>query len=106
MALPEEGLATMYRNALSQHFARRDFTADDLAALDYRVVARLPKIGKQGLHAIRAWLGRQGLDLCNVPREERPAAKVPSGKRTVDRAIRLLERRGYRIIPPGSVELR
>ena len=90
-------LATMYRNALGQHFARRDFTAEELACLDYREVARLPKVGAQGLRAIRVWLHGQGLDLRNAPPEQvRPPDREPS----VDQAIRLLERRGYRVIPP------
>jgi hypothetical protein len=99
MALPEDELPTMHRNALCQHFARRDFTAEELAGLDYRDVARLPKVGEEGLRAIRAWLRRQGLDLRNAPRAENAPAAV--GKNHVDRAIRLLERRGYRVIPPS-----
>ena len=97
MAAPKDDLATMYRNAIGQHFARRDFTAEELADLDYREVARLPKVGQQGMRAIRAWLRRRGLDLRNVPAPDR---QVPVPKTSVDRAIRLLERRGYRVIPP------
>jgi hypothetical protein len=97
MATPVHSLATMYRNAIGEHFARRDFSAEELASLDYREVARLPKIGRQGLRAIRAWLRGQGLDLRNVPTVERPAG---TRKACVERAIRLLERCGYRVIPP------
>ena len=101
MALPEDELSTMHRNALSQYFSRRDFTAEELAGLDYRDVARLPKVGAEGLRAIRAWLNRQGLDLRNAPSDAEPAGTV--GNDRVGRAIELLERRGYRVIPPAAV---
>jgi hypothetical protein len=96
MPAPEEDLSTMHRNALSQHFDRRDFTAEELAGLDYRDVARLPKVGAEGLRAIRAWLHKQGLDLRNVPIEQEPAP-TPG---PLQWAIRLLERHGYRVIAP------
>jgi len=96
MPAPEEDLSTMHRNALSQHFDRRDFTAEELAGLDYRDVARLPKVGTEGLRAIRAWLRKQGLDLRNVPIEQ----EAPFARGPVERAIRLLERHGYRVIAP------
>jgi hypothetical protein len=95
MAAEEDELSTMHRNALSQHFARRDFTAEEIAGLDYWDVARLPKVGSEGLRAIRAWLRKQGLDLRNGPVEEAPVATGP-----IERAVRLLERHGYRVIAP------
>ena len=94
-------LSTMHRNALGQHFGRRDFTAEEIAGLDYQQVARLPKVGAEGLRAIRLWLRQRGLDLRNVPSGE---AVLPLVDRdAVGRAIQLLERRGYRVIPPGRM---
>lgn len=98
----QTGLSTLQKNALRQVFGRREFTAEDVARLDYRQVQRLPKIGKKGLEQICAWLQQQGYELSNPPM---PENEVGSGaalrlSQRLENAARLLQRHGYRVTPP------
>jgi hypothetical protein len=92
-------LGTMQRNALAQLFGRREFSAEDVAQLDYTLVERLPKIGSKGLETIRAWLQAQGLDLANLPGSDGSLADRRLQERLAH-ATRFLQRHGYRVIPP------
>lgn len=91
-------LNTMQRNALCQFFGRKDFTPQEVAALDYAVVAHLPKIGRKGIEAIRLWLQHHGLDLKNTP-DDSDHTDRRLNKR-LQLAARLLQRHGYRVDPP------
>jgi hypothetical protein len=93
------GLSTMQLNALRQLFERRDFTAEDVARLDYRQVERLPKVGKKGIEAIRTWLAQYGYDLLNVPVQDDLAEQRL--RERLDQATRLLKKHGYRVEPPA-----
>lgn len=99
--MPSSELGTLQRNALSQLFGRRDFSPEDVAKLDYTRVERLPKIGRKGLEAIRAWLHTQGLDLTNPPGNGDTLANRRLRQR-IATATRLLQRHGYRVTPPNG----
>ena len=93
------GLSTLQRNALAQFLQRRDFTPQDIAQFDYLQIARLPKIGRKSLDAIRKWLRGHGYDLRNTP-ESAMAAAHQRGEMRVDKAVKLLRKHGYEIRPP------
>lgn len=92
-------LSTMQRNALSQFFGRKEFTPEEVAELDYSVVAHLPKIGRKGIQTIRGWLQQHGRDLKNLPDHGHEHADQRLNQR-LQNASRLLKKHGYRVDPP------
>lgn len=102
IAIPAEttvALSTLQRNALAQFLQRRDFSPRDIAGFDYDQIANLPKIGRKGIVAIRAWLNHYGLDLRNPPQNENDRASRRQQAK-LEQAINLLKKHGYRILPP------
>ena len=51
-----EGLTTRQINALRLLLEKREFTTQDVAALDYHQLARMPGIGGKSLNLISEWL--------------------------------------------------
>lgn len=95
----EQALSTLQRNAIAQFLNRRNFSPKDIAGYDYQVIASLPKIGKKGIVAIRAWLIAHGQDLKNIPPEQSESAQRRHREKLVH-AIKLLEKNGYRVQAP------
>ena len=93
------GLSTLQRNALAQFLQRRDFTPHDIAQFEYAQIARLPKIGRKSMAAIREWLHGHGCDLRNTPESARDACHQ-RGELRLDKAMKLLQKNGYQILPP------
>lgn len=93
------GLSTLQRNALAQFLQRRDFTPHDIAQFEYAQIARLPKVGKKGIEAIRQWLRQHGCDLRRCPDAEQVTAHQRVEQR-LDKALRLLKKNGYEVQAP------
>ena len=53
-------LPTRQKNALRLLLGKASFTAEEVAAIDYRVIERAPGVGKNSLAIINAWLGTYG----------------------------------------------
>lgn len=94
------GLKTRQVNALRMLLERREFTAEEVAMLDYHLLARMPGIGGKSLDIIREWLSAQGLDLMNSPAEYSNSLRFCRLEARLSRAQRLLEKHGYGISPP------
>jgi hypothetical protein len=92
----QAALNTMQRNALSQFFGRKTFTAEEVAELDYNIVAHLPKVGHKGITIIRAWLQQHGHDLSNLPVDDQPHDSRRLEQRLLQ-AAKLLQKHGYRV---------
>ena len=88
----QEGLKTRQVNALRMLLERREFTAEDVAALDYYLLARMPGIGGKSLDAIREWLTSQGLDLLNSPSDYANSLRFCRLEARLLRARSLLEK--------------
>lgn len=95
-----EGLKTRQVNALRMLLERRDFTAEDVAALDYHLLARMPGVGGKSLDIIREWLAAQGLDLLNSPANYSTSLRFCRLEARLIRARKLLEKNGYSVTPP------
>ena len=93
-------LSTWQRNALSSLFGTKEFTPEDVAKLDHAAVARLPKIGKKGIEAIRTWLQGCGYDLSNLPEDNKGFAERRLKNRLLH-AARLLQKHGFHVEPPA-----
>lgn len=96
-----EGLKTRQINALRLLLERRDFTPEDVAALDYHLLARMPGVGGKSLNIIREWLNSHGLDLLNSPGEYARTLRFCRQEARIERARFLLEKHGYSVLPPG-----
>lgn len=99
MSMPE-GLRTRQVNALRMLLERREFTAEEVSALDYQLLARMPGIGGKSLDIIRDWLMSQGLDFLNSPAEYSRDLRFSRLEARLKRARSLLEKHGYSITPP------
>lgn len=95
-----DGLKTRQINALRLLLGRREFLPQDIAALDYHTLVRVPGIGGKGLNLIREWLHSYGLDLLNSPGEFRDSLQHFRQEARIQRARNLLEKHGYSILPP------
>jgi hypothetical protein len=99
-------LPTFQRNVLRKYFRRANFTAADVAEIDYQRLVRFPGVGAKGMQNIRSWLHNFGLELRNVPlpvadgfRKDSDAA----GKtQRIERAIALLRKQGFVVRPSRS----
>ncbi|MGC3965401.1 MAG: hypothetical protein QM803_19345 [Rhodocyclaceae bacterium] len=96
-----QSLPTRELNALRGLFDKVQFSADEVLALDYRVIRRLPGVGPKGIENIRLWLEAQGLFPENWPRLGSGAHRSRHHLR-IQAAIRLLEDHGYEIVPPTA----
>lgn len=94
------GLKTRQVNALRMLLERRDFTAEEVAALDYHLLARMPGVGGKSLDIIREWLTAQGLDLLNSPADYSRSLRFCRLEARLMRARNLLEKNGFRVSPP------
>lgn len=100
-------LPTLQRNALRKIFDRPAFTPEEVARLGYRRLQQAEGIGRKGLEAITAWLGRHGFEL-KPPELPVEAPKLARGaRRNIEQAVRLLRTHGYvvqvdRSLPPGG----
>lgn len=65
-----------------------------VSTLSYSLVKRLPNIGAKGLNDIVVWLAEDGFTLRDMP-EQKPVGNV--SHTTIQKAIALLERQGYKI---------
>jgi hypothetical protein len=97
-------LPTFQRNVLRKYFRRANFTAADVAEIDYQRLARFPGVGAKGMLNIRTWLHGFGLELRNVPLPVDVAPELDaSGKaQRIERAIALLRRQGFVVKPSRS----
>lgn len=91
-------LPTLQRNALCKLFERADFSPAEVVAVGYLRLQKVNGIGPKGLEIICHWARAHGLEL-------QPVDAVRSGRllQRVERAIRLLERHGYEVHRPRSV---
>jgi len=96
----ERLLNTRQTNALRALLERKDFSAEDVAALDYHVLARMPGIGGKSLSIIREWLASNGLDLLNSPDDYSKSLRFCRLEARLERARKLLEKYGYDVVPP------
>jgi hypothetical protein len=102
----ERDLPTFQRNVLRKYFRRANFSAEDVAEIDYQRLVRFPGVGAKGIQNIRTWLHTFALDLSNAPapgddstRHERD----PQGKaQRIERAIALLRKQGFVVRPSRS----
>jgi len=78
---------------------KSDFIPADVPPLSYRQISKAPGIGRKGMVIILAWLAEFGLALSGQP--EWHASRPVSCKR-LQQAIHMLERHGYRILPPAA----
>ncbi|MFT3735515.1 MAG: hypothetical protein QM776_10895 [Rhodocyclaceae bacterium] len=93
-------LSTRQINALRMVLERRDFSAREVADIEYAEMLRAPGLGEKGLRAIRDWLASQGLNFRNAPSDD-PSPRVTALRRKrLERAIALLEMHGYRVEGP------
>lgn len=99
--MDSQKLGALQRNALARLFGRQDFTPEEVARLDYAQVERLPKIGKKGVAAIRAWLAGYGYDLQHLPDTEASHTRKRLQLRLAH-AARLLLKHGYHVDPPAG----
>ncbi|MFA9439235.1 hypothetical protein ACDA63_06305 [Uliginosibacterium sp. sgz301328] len=95
-----QSLPTRELNALRGLFDKVQFSADEVVALDYRVIRRLPGVGPKGIENIRHWLEAQGLYPENWPHNGSAAHRSRHHSR-IEAAIRLLEDHGYEVVPPA-----
>lgn len=101
-----EGLTTRQINALRLLLEKREFTTQDVAALDYHQLARMPGIGGKSLNLIREWLNSKGLDLLNSPNDYSKSLKFCRLEARLSRAQALLEKHGYAVSSPGDAAKR
>ncbi|WP_263772937.1 helix-hairpin-helix domain-containing protein [Propionivibrio soli] len=92
-------LPTRQRNALRALLDKPSFSPQEIAALDFRVVARAPGIGRKSLDLINAWLNGYGYQLSGMPRAL-PNSRQARRRRELERAIRLLRSGGYVVHGP------
>lgn len=88
-------LPTRQRNALRLLLDKRIFTPEEIAALDYHVVERAPRIGKNGLAVISSWLNSYGHELDSPPVATRSRKEQCQNK--IERAINYLRWHGYEV---------
>jgi hypothetical protein len=102
----ERDLPTFQRNVLRKYFRRANFSAEDVAEIDYQRLVRFPGVGAKGIQNIRAWLHTFALDLKNVPAPGDESARHerdPHGKeQRIERAIALLRKQGFVVRPSRS----
>jgi hypothetical protein len=101
----ESALPTFQRNVLRKYFRRANFTAADVAEIDYQRLVRFPGIGAKGIQNIRSWLHGFGLELKNVPPLVAGGAdeRATSAKtQRIERAIALLRKQGFVVRPSRS----
>lgn len=86
----------MQCNALRIILGKRDFEPAEVARLDYRLLVRSPRIGQKGIHYIRNWLQRFGLEIANYPP---PSAQRVSHRQEqqVIKAVNVLRRNGFEV---------
>ena len=89
-------LPTRQRNALRWLLNKRVFTPEEIAALDYRVIERAPRIGKNSLAIIRAWLNHYGYELRSPPPIAAKSGKAQR-QRKLESAIDYLRWHGYEV---------
>ena len=91
-------LPTLQRNALCKLFNRHEFTPADVYALGYRRLQKAEGVGHKGLLAIIEWLAFHGFDLTPPALPADPPPEVPPEvQRSINGAVRLLRRHGYRV---------
>lgn len=92
-------LPTRQKNALRLLLDKPNFSAEEVAAIDYRVLERASGIGKNSLAIIGAWLKSQGYEF-----RGRPAVVVNrrtvQRQRKLERAIDYLHGQGYEVRRP------
>jgi hypothetical protein len=102
----DAALPTFQRNVLRKYFRRANFTATDVAEVDYQRLVRFPGVGTKGMQNIRSWLHSFGLELRNVPLPASDNAtkdRDAAGKtQRIERAIALLRRQGFVVRPSRS----
>lgn len=94
-------LTTRQVNVIRLLLERRDFSPEQVAALEYQALLRTPGIGRKSVQIIRCWLQQQGRDLRNSPVSEDDPGRTQRLARRLDRAAALLRRHGYRVLPPA-----
>ena len=92
-----ERLPTRQLNALRLLLDKHDFSADEVATLDYVKLVRAPGIGHKGIEIIHVWLTAHGRDLLNWPEHNELSAREQQATRKVEQAIDLLTRHGYAV---------
>ena len=90
-------LPRLQRNALSRHFARADFTPEEVAAVGRRRLLKIDGIGAKGLSVIETWLRGHGLDLPGEAGESAVLGRNMESR--LARAARLLRAHGYQVEP-------
>jgi hypothetical protein len=97
-------LSTRELNALRIALDKRHVSVEDVAALDYAHVIRVPGLGRKSIANIRAWLAEQGCSLCNDRSKEDGGHDVDKERgeevRTLQRAVNYLREHGYTVLPP------
>lgn len=89
-------LPTRQKNALRLLLDKPSFTAEEVAAIDYRVLERAPGVGKNSIAIISAWLQSQGYAIRGLPTvavNQRAAQR----RRKLERAIDYLQWHGYEV---------
>ena len=89
-------LPTRQQNALRLLFNKSSFSPEEVAALDYRVLARAPGIGKNSLALIHAWLHNLGYEMAGLPTAP-TNQRVVQRQRKLERAIDYLRWQGYEV---------
>ena len=93
-------LTTRQINALRLLLEQRQFSADDVALLDYHTLRRTPGIGTKSVNIIREWLGMYGKDLMNCPCSLSQSLRQRRLEGRLTQAILLLQKHGYKIVSP------
>lgn len=89
-------LPTRQKNALRLLLGKPNFTPEEIAAIDYRLLERAPGVGKSSLAIIRAWLQAHGYEFKNLP--ALPAnPRAAQRRRKLERAIDYLRWHGYEV---------
>jgi hypothetical protein len=101
--MPTRCLGTRELNALRVALDKRHVSVEDVAALDYGRLMRMPGLGRKSLANIRAWLAEQGRCLCNDRLEGAPQERdAHEDERGIQRAISYLHGHGYTVLPPEA----
>jgi hypothetical protein len=97
-------LPTRERNALRGLFDKPEFSVDEVLAVDYRVIRRLPGVGPKGIEHIRQWIESHGRRPVHWPQNKTAHGLPAATLQRLESAARLLRRHGYEVIPPCPTE--
>jgi hypothetical protein len=87
-------LPTRQCNALRLLLNKPSFSPREVAALDVRVIARAPGIGRKSLELIDRWLRSHGYQISGLPRRQNDRRRQLK-QRKLEEAIELLRVYGY-----------